>query len=554
MLHFSRWQTILILLLSLLGVAFAMPNLFPAMKDLPNPLPNKSLHLGLDLQGGSHLLYEMNAGEIEDNWLDNIRDDALAKLRSARPRIAYAGVVIKKNEGLVQVRIRKPEQYDRALKLLQTLIQTLEGNVFTGGVGASDLIVTPDENKAIITLKPTVEALNQRIDSAIGTSIETIRRRIDQLGTKEPNIQRQGRTRILVQVPGFDDPKKLKALVGKTAKLTFHQVRIDKTAEEARRTGRPPGTVIIDADKNDRFASAYLLVKRAIVTGEDLVDAQPGFDQQTNEPIVSFRFNSAGARRFGKYTKDHVGEPFAVVIDNGIDELTKKRDIHVITAPVIREPILGGSGQISGNFTIDEANELSILLRSGALPATLTPIEERSVGASLGADSVEAGKMASIIGLVLVILFTILVYGLFGTFAVLALLVNLSMLVAVLSILQATLTLPGIAGIVLTVGMAVDANVLIYERIKEELRAGKTAINAVDTGYTRAFGTILDANITTFIAAFILFMLGSGPVRGFAVTLSIGILTSVFTAFVLTRLIITFWLHRKKAKNLQLPM
>jgi protein-export membrane protein SecD len=553
MLHFSRWQTILILFLSVFGLAYALPNLVPTMRDLPYPLPSKTLHLGLDLQGGSHLLYEMNASEIEEGWLDKIRDDALGKLRAARPRIAYSGVVIKKTQGLVQVRIRKPEQYERAYKTLRTLIQGLQGNVFMGA-GASDLVVERNENKTTIVLKPTVEALNQRIDSAIGTSIETIRRRIDQLGTTEPNIQRQGRTRILVQVPGFDDPKKLKAIVGKTAKLSFHQVRIDKTAEEAKRTGRPPGTVIIKADKNDRYASAYLLVKRAIVAGEDLVDAQPGFDQRSNEPIVSFRFNTAGARRFGKYTKDHVGEPFAIVIDNGIDETTKKRDIHVISAPVIREPILGGSGQISGNFTIDEVNELSILLRSGALPATLTPIEERSVGASLGADSVAAGKMASVIGLVGVIVFTIVVYGLFGVFAVMALIVNLCLLIAVLSILQATLTLPGIAGIVLTVGMAVDANVLIYERIKEEVRAGKTAINAIDTGYTRAFGTILDANITTFIAAFILFLLGSGPVRGFAVTLSIGILTSVFTAFVLTRLIITFWLHKKKSRNLELPL
>ncbi len=554
MLHFSKVQQILILLVSVLGIAYTLPNLIPAMRDLSNPLPNKTLHLGLDLQGGSHLLLEMNANEIEESWLDTVRGDALSKLRAARPRIAYSGVVIKKAKGHVQVRIRKPQHYERAFKLLKTLVQGLQGNVFTGA-GAADLVVEKAPGNTII-LKPTVEALNQRIDSAIGTSIETIRRRIDQLGTTEPNIQRQGRIRILVQVPGYDDPKKLKDLIGKTGKLSFHQVRIDKTAEEARRSGRPAGTIIIAADPSD-VASAgrsYLLVKRPIVDGEDLVDAQPGFDQQTNEPIVSFRFNSSGAKRFGRYTKNHVGEPFAIVIDNGIDELTKKRDVHVISAPVIREPILGGSGQISGSFTIDSVNELSILLRSGALPATLSIIEERSVGASLGEDSVQAGKMASMIGLGLVVLFTIIVYGLFGSFAVIALLVNLSLLVAVLSILQATLTLPGIAGIVLTVGMAVDANVLIYERIKEELRAGKTAINAIDTGYSRAFGTILDANITTFIAAFILFMLGSGPVRGFAVTLSIGIITSVFTAFVLTRLIITFWLHKKKTKNLELPM
>ncbi|MCP4936585.1 MAG: protein translocase subunit SecD [bacterium] len=552
MLNFTRWQTIMILLLSLLGITFAMPNLVSKMQSWSDPLPNKSLHLGLDLQGGSHLLLEMNSNEIKESWLDTIRGDALSKLRAARPRIAYSNMVTKKAQGLVQVRIRKPEQYDGAFTLLKTLIQNLQGNVFTGA-GTTDLVVERAEN-GIITLKPTVEALNQRIDSAIGTSIETIRRRIDQLGTTEPNIQRQGRTRILVQVPGFDDPKKLKDVIGKTGKLSFHQVRTDKTAQEAQQTGRPAGTIIVDADPTDTFATAYLLVKRPIVAGEDLVDAQPGFDQQTNEPIVSFRFNSAGARRFGKYTKSHVGEPFAIVIDNGIDDLTNKRDVHVISAPVIREPILGGSGQISGNFTIDGVNELSILLRSGALPATLSIIEERSVGASLGADSVAAGKLASRIGLAGVIIFTLIVYGLFGAFAVVALLVNLFMLVAILSILQATLTLPGIAGIVLTVGMAVDANVLIYERIKEELRAGKTAINAIDTGYSRALGTILDANITTFIAAFILFMLGSGPVRGFAVTLSIGILTSVFTAFVLTRLIITFWLQKKKSKGLVLPL
>ena len=554
MLHFSKMQQILILLISVLGVAYTLPNLVPALRGFSDPIPNKTLHLGLDLQGGSHLLLEMNASEIEESWLDTVRGDALAKLRAARPRISYSGVVIKKAKGHVQVRIRKPEHYERAFKLLKTLVQNLQGNVFMGA-GSADLVVEKAQGNTII-LKPTVEALNQRIDSAIGTSIETIRRRIDQLGTTEPNIQRQGRIRILVQVPGFDDPKKLKDLIGKTGKLSFHQVRIDKTAEEARRTGRPAGTIIIKADPSDVTSAgrSYLLVKRPIVDGEDLVDAQPGYDQRSNEPIVSFRFNSSGAKRFGRFTRDHVKEPFAIVIDNGINDLTKKRDIHVISAPVIQEPILGGSGQISGSFTIDSVTELAILLRSGALPATLSIIEERSVGASLGEDSVQAGKMASMIGLTLVVGFTIIVYGLFGVFAVVALLVNLSLLVAILSILQATLTLPGIAGIVLTVGMAVDANVLIYERIKEELRAGKTAINAIDTGYSRAFGTILDANITTFIAAFILFMLGSGPVRGFAVTLSIGIITSVFTAFVLTRLIITFWLHKKKTKNLELPM
>ena len=554
MLHFSRWQQIAILLAALWGVLYTLPNLVPQMRSLPSPLPNKSLHLGLDLQGGSHLLYEMNASEIEADWLDKLRDDVKSRLRKARPRISYSGVIIRKREGVVQVRIRKPEDYDRAVKILKKMAQPIGGSII-GRSQQLDLEVSPSEKRDIITVKPTIEAINQRIDNAIGTSIETIRRRIDQLGTMEPNIQRQGRNRILVQVPGFDDPKKLKEIVGKTAKLTFHQVFTGKTAAEAQRTGRPAGTIIIPAMPGERYGPRkYLLYKRPIVTGEQLVDAQPGFDQRTGRPIVSFRFNSTGGKRFGRFTRDHVKEPFAIVLDNGVDKETGRRDIHVISAPVIQEPILGGSGQISGSFSVDEVNELSILLRSGALPATLTPIEERSVGASLGKDSVEAGKMASLIGMIGVMVFTILAYGTFGMFAVVALLVNLAMLIATLSILQATLTLPGIAGIVLTVGMAVDANVLIYERIREELRAGKTAINAIETGYSRAFGTILDANITTFIAAAILFWLGSGPVRGFAVTLSIGIITSVFTAYVFTRLIISLWLRGKNTRKMELPI
>lgn len=552
MLQFPKWKIILIFVASLMGLLYALPNILPMMKGLPGPLPNKTLHLGLDLQGGSHLLYEMNSDEIERDWLEKIRDDALGKMRAARPRLSYSGVLIKNKEGLVQVRILKPEDYERAFTELRGLVQNIQGSIFTGS-GSVDLEVARSDDNTV-TLKPTVEALNQRVDSAVGTSIETIRRRIDQLGTTEPTIQRQGRSRILVQVPGFNDPTKLKALVGKTAKLSFHQVRVDKTAEDARRTGRPPGTVIVPADPKDKYGRDYLLVKTAIVAGEDLVDAQPGFDPRTNEPIVSFRFNSQGARQFGKFTKDHVGEPFAIVLDNGFDETTKQRDIHVISAPVIREAILGGSGQISGNFSIDEVNELSILLRSGALPATLTAIEERSVGASLGADSIKAGKIGAAVGTTAVVGFMIWSYGTFGVFAILALVVNIASLLAILSILQATLTLPGIAGIVLTIGMAVDTNVLIFERIREELRNGKSAVNAISSGYSLAWSTILDANLTTLIAAMVMFWLGSGPVRGFAVTLSIGILTSVFAGFVLTRLIVTNWLHMQKSRVVEVPI
>jgi protein-export membrane protein SecD len=552
MLKFSLWNTVLVLGLSLLGVLYALPNVVPAMKGLPDPLPNKALHLGLDLQGGSHLLYEMNADEIGRDWLDKIRDDALGKLRSARPRLAYSGVVIKNKEGVVQVRIRKPEDFDRAYQELRGLAQNI-GSVF-GGRSSTDLEVERSGDDTI-TLKPTLEALNQRVDSAVGTSIETIRRRIDQLGTTEPNIQRQGRDRILVQVPGFDNPKKLKELVGKTAKLSFHQVRTDKTADEARTGSRPPGTIIVPGDPRDKYGQRdYLLVKTPVVAGEDLVDAQPGFDHRTGEPIISFRFNSQGARRFGSFTRDHVGEPFAIVLDNGINEETKQRDIHVISAPVIREPILGGSGQISGNFSVDEVTQTAILLRSGALPATLSAIEERSVGASLGADSIAAGKLAATIGTVGVVALMIVAYGTFGFIAVLALAVNVAMLVGVLSLLQATLTLPGIAGIVLTIGVAVDANVLIYERIREELRAGKTPVNAIQAGYELAFGTIFDSNVTHVIAGVVLFWLGSGPVRGFAVTLTIGIITSVFTGFVLSHLITTYWLRTHRSRKIEVPI
>jgi preprotein translocase subunit SecD len=367
----------------------------------------------------------------------------------------------------------------------------------------------------------------------VAQSIEVIRRRIDQLGTTEPNIQRQGADRILVQVPGEQNPERVKELIGKTAKLTFRLVDVSISAQQALDSRVPPGSEIVVSQ--DDPPQPYLLEQREIITGENLVDAQPGFDQRTNEPIVSFRFDTQGGRKFGLATQQNVGRPFAIVLDD-----------EVISAPVIREPILGGTGQISGGFSVQEANDLAILLRAGALPAKLTIVEERTVGPGLGADSIEAGRIASIIGIIAVVVFMLVAYGLFGIFANVSLFANILMIVGVLSLLGATLTLPGIAGIVLTVGMAVDSNVLIFERIREEFRSGKSAIAAIDSGYSRALGTILDANITTFIAAVILFQLGSGPIRGFAVTLAIGILTTVFTAFTLNRLIVAFWVKRQR--------
>jgi preprotein translocase subunit SecD len=379
----------------------------------------------------------------------------------------------------------------------------------------------------------TEPAYIERIRQAVDQSIQIIERRVNELGTVEPSIQRQGADRVLVQVPGLQDPARLKELLGKTAKLTFRMVDLSATPDPGR---VPPDSELLYGTKAENN-QPYLIEKRVVVSGEDLTDAQPGFDQRTSEPIVTFRFNSNGARRFAQATQENVGRPFAIVLDN-----------EVISAPVIREPILGGSGQISGNFTIEQANDLAILLRAGALPAPLTIIEERTVGPGLGQDSIEKGKLAAYVGTLMVVIFMFLTYGLFGLFANIAVAINVAMIFGVLSLLNATLTLPGIAGIVLTVGIAVDSNVLIYERIREEVRAGKSAIMAIDAGFTRALATIMDSNITTFIAAAVLFYIGTGPVRGFAVTLGIGIITTVFTAFTLTRLIVATWVRLRRPR------
>jgi preprotein translocase subunit SecD len=374
-------------------------------------------------------------------------------------------------------------------------------------------------------------AILDRVRQSVEQSIQIIERRVNELGTVEPLIQRQGADRILVQVPGLQDPTRLKELLGKTAKLTFRMVDQTTTPEDTTRGRVPPESEILRGSRSEG-GTPYVIQKRIMVSGEDLTDAQPGFDQRTNEPIVTFRFNTRGGRRFAQATQENVGRPFAIVLDN-----------EVISAPVIREPILGGSGQISGNFTVQQVNDLAILLRAGALPAPLTIIEERTVGAGLGQDSIEKGKIAAYIGCFLVLGYIFATYGLMGLIANVAVIVNVGMIFGILSMLNATLTLPGIAGIVLTIGMAVDSNVLIYERMREEARYGRTAIAAMDAGFSRALATILDANITTLIAAMVLFFLGTGPVRGFALTLSIGIFTTVFTAFTFTRLLIATWVR-----------
>jgi preprotein translocase subunit SecD len=524
MLHFARWKILVILGISLAAVFFTLPNLFTAaqLSGLPAWMQRR-MPLGLDLQGGSHLLLQMNIEELRKEWLETISGDVRRVLRDKR--IGYTGLTGARDE--VRVTIRQADQVDQAVTELKTIARPMSNVIF--GTTTNDIDVTKGEG-TVVTLRPTQAALNERVTAAIGSAIETVRRRIDFGGTTEPLIQRQGRDRILVQVPGFNDPAKLKELIGKTAKLTFQLVDQTMTPDEAQRTNPPPGSSVYTSQEEGE--PPYLLQRQVIVSGEDLIDAQPGFDQRSNEPIVNFRFNSSGAQRFGKTTQDNVGRPFAIVLDN-----------KVISAPVIREPILGGSGQISGNFTVEQANTLSILLRSGALPASLDVIEERSVGPSLGADSIKAGGTAILIGFGAVMAFMVMSYGLFGFFAMTALFINLVLITAAMSLMQSTLTLPGMAGIVLTMGMSVDANVLINERLRDELRSGKSAITAIETAFTRAYGTILDTNMTGLLAALILFWLGSGPIRGFAVTLAIGIIASFFTATTITRLLVAEWVR-----------
>ncbi len=538
MLHFERWKIIAIVLTCLAGVIFTMPNFFSkeTVESWPGWLPHKQLPLGLDLRGGAHLLLAMDTKELEKDWLNTLRDDTRKTLREAK--IGFTGLGIVGNS--VQVKVTKPEDLEKATAALKKLIQPI-GNAILGS-GGNDLTVE-SSGADTITLAPTQQGMQHRIASASSAAIETVNRRVNAMGTAESTVVRQGNDRILVQFPGLQDTKQLKDLIGQTAKLTFHAVHPDISAEEAKQTRVPVGyKVYPSVESPDR---SYVLQESPIVSGEDLVDAQPGFDSRTNEPIISFRFNQSGARKFGSYTKDNVGSPFAIVLDN-----------KVLSAPNIREPILGGSGQISGSFTVETANTLAVQLRSGSLPTKLTIVEERTVGPSLGADSIEAGKLAGLVGCLATAILTIVAYGTFGVFAVVGLLVHGFLIIALMTVIGTTLTLPGIAGFVLTIGMAVDANVLIYERIREELRNGKSPIAAIEQGFQRAFITIFDSQLTTLAAAVIMFWLGSGPIRGFAVTLTIGILTSVFAAVTVTRLLVVLWLKSAKSKGrvLEVPV
>ncbi|MGB8275379.1 MAG: protein translocase subunit SecD [Alphaproteobacteria bacterium] len=522
MLYFSKWKIALVFIVCGLGIAFTVPNLLSRQtaESLPDWLPHKQISLGLDLQGGSHLLMEVDIKSVLKEWLNSVVDTARIELRKAR--IGYTGLGV---EGTaVTFTLTDPSRLVEARDLARKVDPGL-------------VVTTAETGKVTLTLGE--KAVNDRRRSIVEQSIQIVSRRIDETGTREPNIQRQGEDRILVQLPGVKDPERIKQLLGKTAKLTLRLVDPTTPLSEAVQGHLPPGDEMLPTAPGEaaKGPPSYVVSKRIVVGGERLTDAQPTFEQ--GRPVVSFRFDTLGGKMFGDATRENVGKQLAIVLDG-----------KVISAPVIREPILGGNGIISGSFTTEEAKDLALLLRAGALPAPLTVIEERSVGPSLGEDSIRAGKIACTIGFLLVVAFMALCYGLFGLIADVALLLNLVLLLGALSLLQATLTLPGIAGIVLTTGMAVDANVLIYERIREEVHAGRTPFSAIATGFERAFATIIDSNLTTFIAGALLYAFGTGPVKGFAVTLSIGLMTTLFTAVMVSRFMVVQWLQYVRPKTL----
>ncbi|MDB5642771.1 MAG: protein-export rane protein SecD [Hyphomicrobiales bacterium] len=520
MLRFARWKVASIFAMTLVSFLLIVPSLLSPetrsalQKSLPHWVPTQAIVLGLDLQGGAHLLLEVDSGDVTRSQVNNLRDDVRRTLREENIRITGG---IGAQGRTVQVRV--PDAGDRAKLLPKLRTLAAGGGASALGVTSAPVYDVAEQADGLVQVTVTDAGVNDRVRRAVDQTIEVLRRRVDALGTTEPNIQRQGADRVLVQVPGLQDTNRLKEILGTTAKLEFRLVA-DGGANPAE---------IDQLDQTDQ-PGKLPVEKRVMVEGEDLTDAQPGFDQRTGEAVVNFRFNIRGGQRFGEVTSANVGRPFAIVLDN-----------KVISAPRILGPITGGSGQISGRFTVEQANNLSILLRAGALPAKLSIVEERTVGPGLGQDSIQAGKRAAYVAAVLVLCYMLITYGVFGIFADLALAIHIIMIFAGLVLLQATLTLPGIAGIVLTIGMAVDSNVLIYERIREESRNGRTVVSALDAGFNRAFATIIDSQSTMMVAAVILYFLGSGPVRGFAVSLGLGILTTVVTAVTMTRMMIALW-------------
>jgi SecD/SecF fusion protein len=533
--QFSPVRTAIIAFVALMGVLFAIPSFLPqdVRDSWPGFLPRQTVVLGLDLQGGSHLLLQVDEGGIVTERLQTLRRD----VRNTLANQNGIGNIITTDEAsrTLSVELTDPTQRDAA----RTAIEALQNNISNSliAVGGTQELSFGDTADGKLTVSLTPEGITERTSALVAQSIEVIRKRVDELGTTEPSIQRQGTNRVLVQVPGFGDSQRLKDIISRTARLTFHMVYPGMTAAQAEAQGLPAGTMILPSQDG----GSELLYEDVALGGESLVDAQPSYDQQRAMPVVSFRFDTRGAITFGQITSSNVGKRFAIVLDD-----------QVITAPVIQSPITGGTGQISGSFTTATANDLAVLLRAGALPASLDVVEERTVDASLGADSIQHGLTAGIVAATLVVAFMVVAYGLFGVFANISLILNIVLIFGALSMLGATLTLPGIAGIVLTIGMAVDANVLIYERMREEQKSGKSPLQAINAGFARAWGTIIDSHLTQLIAAIVLYFLGSGPVQGFAVTLALGILTSLFTSYTVTLYFVGMWYRARRPKTLKI--
>ena len=553
MLQIDLWKRILIVAMCVIGLFLALPNAFytrvethnDALKalsaagqadqtgaavstDWPGFLPSALVNLGLDLRGGAHLLAEVQVSDVYASRMQAMWPEVRNALRAERAVIGTIRLQPSEPDRL-EVKISQPEGTERAIEVVRSLARPV---VSVSSVGETDIVVSAQDGVLQVQLSEAEKLATD--DRTVKQALEIIRRRIDEVGTREPTIQRQGTSRILIQVPGIGSASELKAIIGTTAQLTFQPVVGRASGVDA-----PAGSGNEILPSLDEVGVFFKLEKAPVVTGEELVDAQPSFDQN-GRPAVSFRFNTSGARKFGNYTAENIGNPFAIVLDD-----------EVISAPVIQSHIAGGSGIITGRFTVEETTNLAVLLRAGALPAGLDFLEERTIGPELGADSIQAGKLACVVAFAAVLGFMILSYGLFGVFANIALIVNVGLIFGLLSLIGATLTLPGIAGIVLTIGMAVDANVLIFERIREELKSARGPARAIELGYEKALSAILDANITTFITAVILFAMGSGPVRGFAITLGLGILTSVFTAIFVTRLMIVVWFENRRPKTIE---
>ena len=546
MLKFPLWKILLILMPCLWGIYSFSPHFFYSQVEKYNDLkksgivetqqpllepqlwydwaPSDLVNLGLDLRGGAHVLVEVNLEDVYSERIQNFWPEIRQNLRAIRNEVgSFSQEDSALNDSLI-ITISKKEGIEKAISFLNKELSS-KNSILE--------ILRFEDNKIKVSFD---EQEKRKIDNqTMDQSLEIIRRRVDEAGTREPTIQKQGSRRILIQVPGLGSAEELLQLIGRTAKLTFHPVIKNSVSCE-----KKPGITSIIVENFDDIDNCLELEKKFVVSGSQLTNAQPSFDQN-NRPAVSFQFNPVGGRKFGEYTKNNIGNPFAIVLDK-----------QVISAPVIQSYIPGGAGIITGNFSVDESNRLAILLRAGALPAEIQVLEQRTVGPELGADSIKSGKIAAIIAGILVLLFMMASYGLFGLFANVGLIFNIALIFSIMAYFAATLTLPGIAGIVLTIGMAVDANVLIFERIKEEIKTNKSLYRAIELGYEKALTSIIDANVTTFIAAIILFSLGSGPIKGFSVTLGIGIMTSVFTAVYLTRLLISIYFGFKKPKILNL--